>query len=328
MGMIVRATALGLIFVAACAQRAPEVSRAAPPAVTPVAPVASVAPDASRAPSPDASTDASAPAAAPEVAPATPPTIGMDDAPGARRRVPTAVILLGTRGLKEDEPLRFQPVLCVIEGKLTTGLACGKAMPARPRVRTTRVDPKLPAVLTLARNARDYFDDGSQATYRAPVSPACCMYNTCVGETIPFLAPKGVKTSAPVVLAVWPEDAEVALRPRASGGDATGVVVPASREKTVLRQVVREGNQALASGSSPARCRSCAFLLSNEGAGWKPVTGNAIGTGAFDVIATTDMDADGHAEALVYESWSNDYGFQVLGNDWKTSLYRFNCGNI
>ncbi|MDB4993708.1 MAG: hypothetical protein JWM74_1140 [Myxococcaceae bacterium] len=327
MGMSARATVLGLLIVlAACAPRAPDVSRAAP-AVKPAAPAAVV--DASIALSPAENNDASAPPAAlPEVAPEGPPTIGLDDAPGTRRRVPTAVILLGTRGLKEDEPLRFQPVLCVIEGKLTTGLACGKAMPARPRVRTTRVDPKLPAVLTLARNTRDYFDDGSQATYRAPVSPACCMYNTCVGETIPFLAPKGVKTSETAVLAIWPEDADVGLRPRGPGGDAAGVVVPASREKSVLRQVLREGNQALASGSSPARCRSCAFLLSNEGAGWKAVKTDAMGAGTFDVIATADMDADGHAEALVYESWSNDFGFLVLGNDWKTTLYEFSCGNI
>jgi hypothetical protein len=324
MAMNARAWLTVVVLVAACAPRAPEVL--APPLASkpaPVAPVPSIAPSVAD------ETDASAPPAVlPDVAPDGPPTIGMDDAPGARRRVPTAVILLGSTGLTQDQPLRFQPVLCAIEGQLATGLACGKAMPARARVRTTRVDPKLPPVLTLARNARDYFDDGSQATYRAPVSPACCMYNTCVGETIPFFAPKGVKTSAAAVLAVWPDDAEVALLPQRHGGDATGVIAPASREKPLVHQVVRVGAQALASGSSPARCRSCAFLLSNAGAGWKPIGLGAMGAAAFDVVATADLDGDGHAEALVYESWANNYGFQVLGNDWSKTLYRFSCGNI
>ena len=68
-------------------------------------------------------------------------------------------------------------------------------------------------------------------------------------------------------------------------------------------------------------------MLVKEGAGWTKVK-TPFGAGSLDVLATTDVDGDGHAEALVYEGYANDFGFHVLGNDWKAPLYRFSCGNI
>ena len=66
----------------------------------------------------------------------------------------------------------------------------------------------------------------------------------------------------------------------------------------------------------------------DAGSGWAPFEGNGRGTGAYDILATSDVDGDGRPEAIIYEEWRNDYGLLVLGNDWSKPAYRFSCGNI
>lgn len=304
----------------------------APAPPPPLPPVVIAPPEPSAAaiasvPAPGAS---GAPSASIDVGPAAPPSAGLDDAPGRRERVPTAVVLFGTRGLSEAETLRFVPVVCSIQGRVATGKACGEAMPARARVRTTRSDPSAPAVFTVARTTRDYRDDNGGQVYRAPTGPACCMYNTCLGETIPYVAVPAPRASPRGVLAVWPETADVDLKPRPRGVDRAEIPDSPWPNKAGARieQGVVVGARRLVSGRSDARCRSCAELWTDGGKGWAPVGPPAIGADGYDVLATTDVDGDGRPEAIVYEEWRNDYGLQVLVEDWSKAAYRYSCGNI
>lgn len=282
-----------------------------------------------------AASTASAPLAPPPVAsaaagepvalgPAGPPTAGLD-APGKHKRVATAVVLLGTSGFSNGE-VRFVPVICSLDGKLATGKACGSAMPKRARVRTTRADPSLPAILTIARSTRDFRDDAGGRVYPAPTGPACCMYNTCLEETIPYLARHTSAQALKVILAVWPETADVDLKPRPRGADralvADGPWI--QQPRVTLDQAVRVGSRRLVSLGG----RSAAQLWADTGGGWARVDGAGQGADAFDLLATADVDGDGQPEVIVHEVWRNDYGLHVLGNDWSNPVYRFSCGNI
>src|SRR5262245_32045749 len=79
-------------------------------------------------PRPSSSAVAPMEAAPPEVLPDRPGSVGLDDAPGKRQRIPTAVVLFGTRWGETDE-LRFVPLVCSIAGKIEMGKPCGLAMP-------------------------------------------------------------------------------------------------------------------------------------------------------------------------------------------------------
>lgn len=294
-------------------QPAPTLSAPSEPALTASAPLA---------PPPPASAAGHEPVA---LGPAGPPTAGLDAAVGKRTRVPTAVVLFGTSGFSNGE-IRFVPVVCSLDGKLATGKACGSAMPERARVRTTRADPSLPAILTVARSTRDFRDEAGGHVYPAPTGPACCMYNTCLGETIPYLAHHPSAEALKVVLAVWPETADVDLKPRPRGADRPLVADgPWSQQPRVtLDQAVLVGSRQLVSLGG----RSAAQLWADTGGGWARVDGAAQGADAFDILATADIDGDGQPEVIVHEVWRNDYGLHVLGNDWSKPVYRFSCGNI
>jgi hypothetical protein len=281
----------------------------------------------SSAPAPDASGASSTPIA---VEPTAPPSAGRDDAPGKRERVPTAVVLFGTRGLSEGETLRFVPVVCSIQGTLATGKKCGEAMPARARVRTTRAAPSVPAILTVARSTKDFRDENGGHVYRAPTGPACCMYNTCLGETIPYAASPAPRESPTAILAVWPETADVDLQPRPRGVDRAEIPDSpwTNRASARLEQGVAVRGRRLISGRGDIRCRSCAEIWTDGGSGWARVEPAAMGADGYDVLATTDVDGDGRPEAIVYEAWRNDYGLLVLGGDWSKAAYRYSCGNI
>ncbi|MDI1442691.1 hypothetical protein [Polyangium sp. 6x1] len=304
-----------LVGVAACA--GPSIPPAPTEGASPAPPSAPAAPTASAT---------VAPAAAVPVAPAGPPSVGRDDAPGKRERARTAVLLFGANP-EGSEEIRFVPVVCSLGGKLETGKACGLAMPATARVRTTRTDANAPAIVTVVRSTRNFHDEAGGRDYIAPTGPACCMYNTCVGETIPYLA-TGKPVVPPRALAIWPETAEVDLKPQPAGGGGVelseGPWVGASGVR--IEQALRAGGQRLVSTRGP--CGSCGALWVERGGGFASVDKEISAADGFDILATSDVDGDGHSEAIVYEIWRNDYGLHVLGNDWSKLAYRFNCGNI
>jgi hypothetical protein len=255
-----------------------------------------------------------------------PASVGFDKPPAKLERMATAVILFG-RGGEAAEELRFVPVLCLISGRLATGKECGLAMPPEARVRITRQSEDGPVGLTLARTTKDFHDDAGGRDYVAPTGPACCMYNTCIEETIPYLTSANALVPSRV-LAVWPETADVDLEPRhlgRGGGNLNGGPWADDWGMTVEQNFCR-GGECLVSTRGP--CGSCGALWVRRGGGFKSVKGIGIGADGFDILATSDIDGDGHPEAIVYEVWRNDYGLHVLGNDWSKPAYRFNCGNI
>ncbi len=250
-------------------------------------------------------------------APASQPVVANAAAPSRAR-----VLLYGTPDFEDESRLRLQPIACVIGGKLATDVACGEAMPAAARVKLAGG-----ATVTVERSRRDFKDEDGGQVYRAPRGPQCCMYNTCVGETIPYLAPPGT-APARAVLAIWPDDADVGLTMHEPN---SGAADPAGPPDFALDQLVRAGSSALAAGRprDSARCRSCAGLRWFDGKDWSPVrTGSGPGQDRFVVMATSDLDGDGRAEAIVREIWRNDDGLMVLGNEWSQPLLRYSCGNI
>ncbi|MCW5802994.1 MAG: hypothetical protein KIT31_11465 [Deltaproteobacteria bacterium] len=258
--------------------------------------------------------------------------------PPAHRAGPPAkvrVVLYGTPDFTGDDTrLRFTALACAIEGKLVVGLPCAEAMPEKITVQI--VGGK---TIEAERTNVGYRDEPGDQTYPAPHGPECCSYNTCRGDSIPYLAAPG--TAAPPlepdeqglvdhggnhVVAIWPPDADVGLErhPPTNSGDAgpTGVV---------LDQLIRVRGAALASGRTRGSegCRSCAVLYHQDGsAPWQPVGRPGPGHDGFVVMITTDLDGDGHPEAVVRELWRNGHGVTLLGNDWSTPSHDFRCGGI
>jgi hypothetical protein len=149
---------------------------------------------------------------------------GPDESQGTPRvRAKTAVLLFAAppervgedvteNGLGSVRRLSFEPVACVIAGKLAAGLRCAEAMPPRATVRTTAG-----VSLEVVRRTAPFHDTAGNHTYPAPYAPSCCMYNTCTGKTIPYLPSADVSSSMSAtyatrtVLAVWPENADIGL---------------------------------------------------------------------------------------------------------------------
>lgn len=127
-------------------------------------------------------------------------------------------------GVFAPEPIVFQPVLCAIQGKLRTGLACGEAMPTRASVRVATADTAH-ATMTLERSTVPFRGPRRDAdVYPPPYGPSCCMDNGCQGKTLPYHVTDSRLTTTKTLLAVWPEDAELLLRPNDAG--ATDVTWP------------------------------------------------------------------------------------------------------
>jgi hypothetical protein len=251
----------------------------------------------------------------------------------------TRVILYGTEDFTGDaKRLRLIPVACAIDGVYKTGLPCGEALP-------DAIDARIVggALVHAERSRADFHDKAGDQHYKAPRGPECCSYNTCRGDTIPYVtAPRGEPPEAPRdehglpdhgahhVVAVWPADADTGLVAHAP---KAGADLPAP-PKFTLDQLVRVGSVALAAGrpASDRYCASCARLLhQHDGAEWQAVDRGERGPSMADgyvVMITTDLDRDGRPEAIVRERWRNGHGAMVLGNDWSKSAHRFACGSI
>jgi hypothetical protein len=262
-----------------------------------------------------------------------------------RTRKRNAVLLVAppsnsdpTPGIARAEKIRFQPVLCSIEGKLATGSRCGEIMPGRTTLRIT--DSGLSFArkeLVVSRSSAQPADaDGKKLV--APYAPACCMYNGCFGKTIPYYpvedSPDSTLTNSRTILGVWPKDAEIGLAPSEGGvapdvrlDDApwTTAAWKSSGERLAnaepLQAFARNGRRYASLGAWPMD----GVLFVDSSSGWQV----AFRRLAVEyLLATSDVDGDGRPELLVYEAWVNDYGLDVLANDETTPTYHFSCGNI
>ena len=263
---------------------------------------------------------------------------GPDGAEGKRTRRPTAVLLFAPpeRESAGDEPgvrqvpvLRFQPLVCSLGGKLGTGAACGEAMPARARVRVTSAGTTIDPELELERSALGFDRDPGGQRFAAPYEPACCMYNTCVGRTVPYYPRRtradSVLSTTQTVLAVWPADADIDLTvfsPDASvelDGAPWTTLTKARPDARVLQALSYRGRSyaALAGGQ----------LLSDAGQGFASLLRES-GARAHFLLAGADVNGDGKPELVVYGYFANDYGISVLSPDVAKPLYEFSCGNI
>ncbi|MFO0578559.1 MAG: hypothetical protein U1A78_31530 [Polyangia bacterium] len=289
-------------------------------------------------PSPAAASEVELAAAEPEVARLFP---GADPAGSARGRRPVAVLLfappetLGPEpGLARVEGLRLQPVACSVRGKLAFGHRCGEVMPAHAKVRLTQSGDAAPAELEVERSIVPFRDEAGNHTWLPPYAPACCMYNTCVGRTLPYFPrsqPGTFWAATRTVLAVWPPDAEIDLQVHAPGR-AEGVKLDdgpwtqGGAGPAQLFAAFALGNRRFASVNG-GQGRSDAGLFADTGGGWQRVL-TQTGVRAFYPLASTDLDGDGRPELLVYERWANDYGLEVVAGEPPKPLYRFSCGNI
>ncbi len=271
---------------------------------------------------------------------------GADSARGARSRKPTAVLLFAPPasrvedgGLAAVPRLRFQPLVCSLRGKLATGARCGEAMPARVKVRLTEAGSALGLEeLELERSPSGFRDEHGNHVYPAPYGPACCMYNTCIGKTVPYypkpIAEDSFLTTDKTILAVWPADAEIELT----------VFSPATSEDEKTQEGPWGGSNRSPGDGTPARVSQSVVL---HGRRYSFVTDGPLGRGLFAdtghgakllcneagvreylLLAGSDIDGDGRPELVVYARWANDYGLQVMANDAPTPVYGFSCGNI
>ncbi len=262
------------------------------------------------------------------------PETHMPEGPTTRRA--TAVLLLATanaptpdvEGMRAIRRLAFQPVLCVVAGKLATGAACGEAMPASARVRVTRADG--PTEVDVERSRAPFraeVEDGP-VQLPAPYAPACCNYKACHGKTIPYQLVEAdartVTVATRPVLAVWPKDADLDLVVREPTVDPAISVAnapwTADRGRTAPHQVFAIGARRYAVVGDA--------LYAAGPSGWTPAAPRGVGARRYHVLATTDVDRDQRPELLVYAEWANDHGVAVFVNDAPTPAYEASCGNI
>lgn len=319
----------------------PVVCPPAPPAPACPAPAPAPAQAAQEPPSPSGGEDSGQPG----IARFYP---GPDSARSPRTRRPNVVILFAPPAqpvedatLSTVEKLRLQPIVCVLAGKLATGARCGEAMPARTKVRLTEAGSSLGLEeVDVERSTVAFHDRNGQHDYPAPYGPACCMYNTCVGKTVPYY-PKlpdsqSALVSTKTVLAVWPVDAELdltvfqpGLPAELSVDKAPWTSVPCQRSPACLVQAAQAQGRSFASIKERLHGAGLfAFTGSGPNAkSWQPLLGDQ-GAREYYVLAASDLDRDGRPELLVYARWANDYALHLFANDAAAPLYDFSCGNI
>jgi hypothetical protein len=65
----------------------------------------------------------------------------------------------------------------------------------------------------------------------------------------------------------------------------------------------------------------------NAGAGWITAQSGLPNRGDT-LIATSDIDGDGHFEIVSYQEWTNNYGLDVYVETSAKPTYSFSCGGI
>lgn len=236
------------------------------------------------------------------------------------------MLLLGSPGVEQSEPVRFQPIACAVKGKLRVGKVCAGALGDQPQVSIVGGSKKV----SLLRKAKDFEDENGGRLYKAPLAPACCMYNTCIGETVAYLPPSGMATGGPMV-AVSPAGADVKLAVPAPKGGALKGSLPWLEQGLVTDQWVAHLGRRVATVSREKRAMEGAFWFSDSEVGpWQQPRGpeERHGMDHLKILALTDLDGNGQPEVLLYEQWANDFGIVFYGNEWVTPAYQFSCGNI
>ena len=66
----------------------------------------------------------------------------------------------------------------------------------------------------------------------------------------------------------------------------------------------------------------------DPGSGWLTRADRMPGPRGIKLLATSDVDHDGHPELISYQLFSNDYGIEVFADLDRHPIYAFNCGNI
>lgn len=269
---------------------------------------------------------------------------GADTARTERKKRGNVVLLFSPPGLMSPVPeagvatvekLRLQPVLCVLGGKLAYGPRCGEAMPPRTTVRLTDTGSSSFEEIDVERATAPYHDRNGNHTYAPPYGPACCMYNTCVGKTVPYFAKtndsNSVMTTTKTVFGIWPADAEVELtllHPGAAEDVSVGAPpwtsLPLDKAGKNLVQALQVGQRRYASIRGGL---SGTGLFADLGQGFTRLDGDH-GVREFYVLSASDLDHDGRPELIVYAHWANDYGLHVYANDAAAPVYGFSCGNI
>jgi hypothetical protein len=130
-------------------------------------------------------------------------------------KVRNAVLLFmpATHDAPGRDPARrqFQPLLCVIDGAVVTGVRCAKLLPSRAKIRIPGN-----AELTVTRaTSFEHPDDFPTADFPTPYAPACCNYKGCQGKTIQYDVVRADHAPAlddDPMIAVWPPDADIGLQ--------------------------------------------------------------------------------------------------------------------
>jgi hypothetical protein len=238
-------------------------------------------------------------------------------------------------GLASVEKLRLQPIVCVLGGKLAFGARCGEAMPPRTKVRLTDTGSSGFEEIDVERSPSAYHDRNGDHTYAPPYGPACCMYNTCVGKTVPYFAktsdPHFVLMTTKTVFGIWPADAELEMTVLGPGpaedvsvGAPPWTSLPCDKKASCLVQALQIGERRYASIRNGL---SGTAMFADLGKGFVRLSSDA-GVRELYALSATDLDRDGRPELLVYAHWANDYGLSVYANDGPAPAYGFSCGNI
>ena len=266
---------------------------------------------------------------------------GADSARSERKHRPNVVILFAPPApnfepgtLAEVERFRLQPILCGLSGKLEFGARCGEAMPAKTKVRLTDSGDSGHEELDVERGTKPFRDTNGGQVYPAPYAPACCMYNTCLGRTLPYFPTEdghSVIVSSRTVLAVWPADADIELttfKPGAADDvsldKAPFAPLPCEKPAQCLVQAFSLGERnflSLRNGMMGAG------IFQHKNKSWQPFQ-NYSSPRELLVLSATDLDHDGRPELVVDELFANDYGLQVFVSDESKARYGFTCGNI
>src|SRR5262249_9625346 len=164
-----------------------------------------------------------------------------------------------------------------------------EAMPPRATIRTPTGD------IAVQRSTKPFHDEAGGQDYPPPFEPACCTYNTCLGNTIPYTPAAGARPrDKRTAFAVWPADADIGLQ--IAGDDPTATELPPLPRGIHVTQAFSRGTHHFAEINN----RYSGGVAWNAGSGWVTPPADRAGPRGHVVLATTDVDHDGRLEFVSY----------------------------